>query len=97
MKIYFLNLGNSSISGGFSAYSKFISETNLNEVMIKFSDFGTQDKNSINIFFQTVGLEKHGSFSRCLHKINQVTYTVVFIFLLVLDTISNTFSINTST
>lgn len=82
MKIYFFNLGNSSISGGFSAYSKFISETNLNEFMIKFSDFGTQDRNSVNIFFQTVGLERHGSFSRCLHKINQVTYTVVFIYLL---------------
>ena len=79
MKIYFLNMGNSSISGGFSSYSRFISELQVDNQIIKFSDFGTKDKNSINVFFRTVGLEKFNLISSILHKINQMTYVMVFI------------------
>ena len=39
------------MSGGFSSYSRFISELQVDNQIIKFSDFGTKDKNSINVFF----------------------------------------------
>ena len=89
MKIYFFNMGNSSISGGFSSYSRFISEQNLNRHITKFSDFGTKDKNSINVFFPTVGKEKFNFFTSILHKINQVIYVVLFVTLLTICLFSN--------
>ena len=89
MKIYFLNMGNSSISGGFSSYSRFISELQVDNQIIKFSDFGTKDKNSINVFFRTVGLEKFNLISFILHKINQMIYVIIFIGLLAACLCSN--------
>lgn len=78
MRVYFLNMGNSSQSGGFSSYSKYISELDISNQIIKFSDCGTKDKGSINIFFRTVGLERLGFFSYLLHKFNQVTFLLLF-------------------
>lgn len=85
MKIYFFNMGNSSKSGGFSSYSRFLSETSIDRHIIKISDFGTLDKNSVNIFFRTVGIERHTSFSYVLHKINLALYFLIFISLLILS------------
>ena len=87
MKIYFLNMGNSSISGGFSSYSRFISELQVDNQIIKFSDFGTKDKNSINVFSDR-RLEKFNLIF-LLHKINQMIYVIIFIGLLAACLCSN--------
>ena len=76
-------MGNSSQSGGFSSYSKYISELDISNQMIRFSDFGTKGKGSINVFFRTVGLEKLGFFPYILHKINQITFLLIFTSLLI--------------
>ena len=82
MKIYFFNLGNSSNSGGFSSYTKFISESKINSYIHKFSDFGTIDENSTNIFFKTTGKDKLNLVDSVCHKINQITFFIFFVFLL---------------
>lgn len=82
MKVYFFNLGNSSNSGGFSSYTKFISESNINSYIHKFSDFGTTDKNSTNIFFKTIGKDKINFIDSVYHKFNQITFLIFFVFLL---------------
>ena len=89
MKIYFFNMGNSSMSGGFSSYSRFLSETSIDRHLVKISDFGTPDRNSVNIFFRTVGIEKHTLFSFVLHKINLALYFLIFISLLILSNWTN--------
>ena len=82
MKIYFFNLGNSSNSGGFSSYTKFISESDINSYIHKFSDFGTIDKNSTNIFFKTTGKDNINFLDFLFHKFNQITFFIFFVCLL---------------
>lgn len=84
MKIFFLNYGNSSISGGFSSYSKFLSELDINDHMIKFSDFGTSDRNSINMFFRTIGLEKMNILQFFFHRLNRLIFLITFFVLLLI-------------
>ncbi len=75
--IIFFNLGNSSLAGGFSSYTKFISEINFDRKFIKLSDFGTKEKKSCNFFFSTVGKDKLNYITKILHFYNLAVFVLL--------------------
>lgn len=75
--IIFFNLGNSSMAGGFSSYTKFISEIKFDRKFIKFSDFGTKENKSHNFFFSTVGIDKFNHITKLLHFYNLTVFVLL--------------------
>lgn len=85
MRVFFFNFGNSSVSGGFSSYSRYITDLFNDKNFISLSDFGTTKKNSINLFFNTVGKEKLTLRNKLFHRLNQIIFVVTLIFLSIIS------------